>query len=321
VPANLRSPGDDARLDLTDLYVFSSPDHAERTVMIIDSNPFLAGSEFHPDAVHRINVDTDGDALADIAFTFAFSQPKDGRQTMTASYGVGEEARRPEPGSEVLIRDTPVSFDQTTRVVPAGACRLFVGVRSDPFFADVEGVLHNFQWTGQDTFAGKNILSIALEVPNDMLGAGPEIGVWATVSLRRDGKLLQMDRGGNPSFNPILMPDDLKDGFNARQPVDDVKNYLETQSHFRQSQGYGADEAKAVVLSVLPDILHFDRRRPASYPNGRAITDDVFSARMAFMTHGKVTSQGLKPHDDLLMEFPFLGVPNPPSAACGRREA
>ena len=38
--------------------------------------------------------------------------------------------------------------------------------------------------------------------------------------------------------------------------------------------------------------------------------DDVFSARFAWLTHGKVTSDGLKPHDDLLDEFPYLGPPN-----------
>src|SRR5581483_5909101 len=68
-----------------------------------------------------------------------------------------------------------------------GAARLFAGERSDPFFADAEGALHGLQWTGNDTFAGTSILSIALEVPNDMLGASPVIGVWMTVSLRPDG--------------------------------------------------------------------------------------------------------------------------------------
>ena len=34
------------------------------------------------------------------------------------------------------------------------------------------------------------------------------------------------------------------------------------------------------------------------------------STRFAWQTHGRVTSQGLKPHDDLLAEFPYLGPPN-----------
>ena len=49
----------------------------------------------------------------------------------------------------------------------------------------------------------------------------------------------------------------------------------------------------------------------ATYPNGRVLTDDVFSARYVWLTHGKVTSDGLKPHDDLLAQFPYLGPPNP----------
>jgi hypothetical protein len=38
-------------------------------------------------------------------------------------------------------------------------------------FADGEGAFRDFQFTGDDTFAGKNILTIPLEVPNDMLGS------------------------------------------------------------------------------------------------------------------------------------------------------
>ena len=309
--ANLKFPGDDARLDLTDLFVFGSPDDPDKTVLIVDANPFMTGSEFHPDGVYRISLDNDGDALADVAFTFVFSRPTDGMQTGTTYYATGSQARQPEPGGDMLIRGTPVGFAATAQPVQAGRCQLFMGVRSDPFFADAEGFFHGFQWTGQDTFAGKNVLSIVLEVPNDMLGAGPEIGVWATVSVHRDGRLVQMDRAGNPSFNPIVMPDDQKNEFNARQPVDDVEHYLETLSGVLREHGYSPEEATATALSVLPDILHYNRTRPAGYPNGRSLTDDVFSARMAFLTHGSVTSGGLEPHHDLLAQFPFLGLPHP----------
>jgi hypothetical protein len=128
--------------------------------------------------------------------------------------------------------------------------------------------------------------------------------------VRRDGILVQADRAGNPSFNPLLMPDSLKNEYNARQPVDDVKNYFEVLSEVLQKNGYSPDEASAAVLSVLPDILHFDWNKPVAYPNGRRLTDDVFSMRAAWLSHGAATSQGLEPHRDLLAEFPFLGIPN-----------
>jgi hypothetical protein len=318
--ANLQFPGDDARLDLTDLFTFTSPDDPGRTVLIIDLNPYTTGmsamppflmkSEFHPGGIYRINIDTDGDVQADAAFTFVFSELEDGRQTGTAYYATGAEARRPGPVGEVLIADTPVGFDASAEPVEAGPVRLFLGVRSDPFFADADGAFHGFQWTGKDAFADRNILAIALEVPNDMLGTDPAIGVWATVSVRRDGAIVQVDRGGNPTINPFINPNNIKNEYNLRQPADDLANYLDLWSKLLEGNGYSPEEARTAALIVLPDVLRYDRGRPAAYPNGRALTDDVFSARFAWLSHGKIGPDGLSPHDDMLPRFPYLGVPN-----------
>ena len=144
----LTFPGDDRRLDLTDLFVFRSAHDPGTTVLIMDSNPTSApppipapvtGPEFYPGAVYRINVDTDGDNHADIAFTFVFSACENGRQTGTAWHAAGAQARQAEPGGEVLAEGIPVSFDGTALPVQAGRIRLAAGLRSDPFFADVEG--------------------------------------------------------------------------------------------------------------------------------------------------------------------------------------
>jgi hypothetical protein len=129
-------------------------------------------------------------------------------------------------------------------------------------------------------------------------------------SLHRGGTLVPMDRDGNPSFNPILNANEIKDTFNATEPVDDVKNYLEPLMQTLELHGYPPDEARTAALTLLPDVLHYDRTMPAHYPNGRVMTDDVFSARMIFMVHGQASPQDIKPHEDLLTEFPFLGTPN-----------
>jgi hypothetical protein len=215
----------------------------------------------------------------------------------------------------MIAESFPVSFDGTARPVEvegSSPIRLFAGLRSDPFFADVEGALHGFQWTGHDDFADNNVDSIVLEVPDDMLG-GSVIGVWASISrYRDDGTLEQLDRGGNPTINPFINPDGEKNLFNSRQPADDVANYLEPWSKILENAGgYTPEAARAAALEVLPDILHYDRTQPATYPNGRIPTDDVYSMRFAWLTNGKVPPSGLKPHDDLLNEFPYLGLPNP----------
>ena len=330
---NLKFPGDDRRLDLTDVFVFQAPaspeqhhtllhrHHPGTTVLIMDSNPTSApppipapvtGPEFYPGAVYRINIDTDGDNHADVAVTFVFSEYENGRQIGTAKYVAGAQARQPEPAGEVLSTDIPVSFDGTAQPVQAGRIRLFAGLRSDPFFADVEGALHGFQWTGHDDFADNKVDSIVLEVPDDMLGDGPVIGVWASISRRSNGVLEQMDRGGNPTINPFINPDGEKNLFNSRQPADDVANYLGPWSAILQNAGgYTPEAARAAALEVLPDILRYDRTKRATYPNGRILTDDVYSMRFAWLSHGKVPPTGLKPHDDLLNAFPYLGLPNP----------
>jgi hypothetical protein len=239
-----------------------------------------------------------------------FSELEDGKQTGTAWYATGAVARQLAPGGEVIASDFPVSFDGRVRPVEAGRIRLCAGLRSDPFFADVEGALHGFVWTGHDDFADNNVDSIALEVPADMLG-GPVIGVWASISRYTDDVLEQLDRGGNPTINPFINPDGEKNLFNSRQPADDVANYLGPWSVILENAGgYSPEAAKAAALQVLPDILHYDRTKPATYPNGRVFTDDVYSIRFAWLTNGKVPPSGLKPHDDLLAHFPYLGPPN-----------
>ncbi len=151
---NLKFPGDDRRLDLTDVFAFTSSGSPDQTVLIIDSNPTSApppipspttGPEFHPDAVYRINIDTNGDSEADIAFTFTFSGFENGTQTGMAWHATSSQAREPGPVGEQLTASLPVSFDGTAQPVQAGPIRLFAGLRSDPFFADVEGALHGLK--------------------------------------------------------------------------------------------------------------------------------------------------------------------------------
>ena len=98
-------------------------------------------------------------------------------------------------------------------------------------------------------------------------------------------------------------------------PSTTSSNYLQPLSATLQQHGYPPEEATAAARTLLPDILHYDRTMPAHYPNGRVMTDDVFSARMIFMTHGQATPQAVKPHDDLLATFPFLGTTEPLTAS------
>ncbi len=74
---------------------------------------------------------------------------------------------------------------------------------------------------------------------------------------------------------------------------------------------YQATASRLPALIKDVRLVTVDRSMPAAYPNGRALTDDVYSMRHAWLTYGRVGSDGLKPHDDLLPRFPYLGSPNP----------
>jgi hypothetical protein len=75
---------------------------------------------------------------------------------------------------------------------------------------------------------------------------------------------------------------------------------------------YSPDEAIAAIdrERTLPDVLTFDPSKPAKYPNGRNFTDDVINYRIAFLTKNQCPPTGLKPHTDILKNFPYIGTPH-----------
>ena len=65
---------------------------------------------------------------------------------------------------ETIIEHAPVSFTKEARITTEGEYRFYVGLRSEPFFADPSGFFNDFQWSGQDFWVGKNVFSIALDI-------------------------------------------------------------------------------------------------------------------------------------------------------------
>ena len=140
---NLGFPHWDALLDLTDLYAFPKPGDAGKSVLIMDVHPSVGYNPpgpttavpFATEALYELKIDTNGDAVADIAYRVHFSASADGAQTATLRRAEGAEA---------------------------GDYRFFAGWRSDPFFFDTQGAVNNLQFTGHDFFADANVCAIVL---------------------------------------------------------------------------------------------------------------------------------------------------------------
>lgn len=327
---NLGPPLGDQRLDLCDLYAFQSPADPTRTVIILNANP--SADEFHPDALYRLNIDNDGDCLTDLAFTCVFSPKRNGRQTASVFMAKGEESRSVEPVGTKIVADAEISLGATPNIVRSGIYTFFAGSRSDAFFFDYDGIKNLFDtsggrnftaphlggkspWTGKDSNTAANVLSMAIEMPTADLGGKPAIRIWGRCSVRRDGKLIHVDRAGHPSVSSFFNTDDTKEEYNASEPVNDRTRWLEMFIHLMGHTGnYTREEAIAAIDAhgLLPDMLSFDPSRPAQYPNGRVFTDDVINHRLSFLSKGDIPPDGLKPHDDVLALFPYLGPPHPP---------
>jgi hypothetical protein len=107
--------------------------------------------------------------------------------------------------------------------------------------------------------------------------------------------------------------DETKLEYNASEPQNDRQRWTDQFVHLMGHTGhYTREEAIAAIDAdrVLPDMLHFDPSKPAKYPNGRSFLDDVIDHRLKFLSKGDIPPTGLRPHTDVLREFPYLGTPH-----------
>jgi Domain of unknown function (DUF4331) len=182
----------------------------------------------HPDAIYRLNIDSDGDYLTAIAFSYVFSKPQNGMQSVDVLVASGSESRSVEAVGTKIISDGQVSFGAKPNIIRSGVYTFFAGSRSDAFFFDFDGIKNlfdtrgkrnftephlggKFPWTGVDSNTEANVFSTVIELPTRQLNPRPEIHIWGRRSVRRDGKLLHVDRAGHPSVSSFFNTDDPKE--------------------------------------------------------------------------------------------------------------
>lgn len=145
-------------------------------------------------------------------------------------------------------------FIKTLNMGSCGQGKVFVGQRAESFAIDLGKVFDLINLNplgarnaGTNVLAGKNITSIALEVPKSCLvnsaGNDPVIGAWTTASVRqatlinpspesgisttakKGGAWTQVSRLGMPLVNEVVIGLKDKDKFNASEPKDDVAKF------------------------------------------------------------------------------------------------
>jgi hypothetical protein len=309
-------------VDITDLYAFQKPGDDGKSTLILDVHPSFGvnppgptdGDAFAPEAIYEIKVDTNDDLTTDVTFRARFTPTRDGQQQISLFRIDGSGEGLDDDGSAIFV-DAPVSLGREAQVSESGDYRLFAGRRSDPFFADVPGALNGFQFTGDDFFTDKDVSSIVLEFPNQALGNGQALNLWARVLVPSgDGaseNWTQVDRIGHPGQVNAFMQGEQKVVYNAGTPNDDRSQFHDAFMHvLQESGGYSADEARGLTEMLLPDVLRYDHRQPAGFPvNGRSLTDDTFDLGLSILLNRPV-SDGVGPHRDIDSAFPYLGSPH-----------
>ena len=117
-------PHGDARLDLTDLYAFPKPGDAGKSILIMNVHPSegvnpsgpTTAEPFASEAVYELKIDTDSDAVADIAYRVSFSSQERGAQAATLRRVEGEQAAGTGDSGQTIIEGAPVSTGCEVRV-------------------------------------------------------------------------------------------------------------------------------------------------------------------------------------------------------------
>ena len=250
-----------------------------------------AGPNFHkfnPSVLYEIMIDNDGDALEDIVYQFRFrtrvlengtflnatgpiTALDDATFNVRQSYSVtrvegsrrsrrsprevlGEDLAVPPPNiGAATTPDYSALADAAIHDLPDGS-RVFAGPRDEGFYVDLGAIFDLLQLRspGVDGTAGKNVHTIAIEVPIAELtrdGSTPMdpgddaavIGVWSSASRpvfsflpTRGGASIgvpifsfpvsqQVSRLGMPLVNEVVIPLSHKDRFNASHPLRDIQ--------------------------------------------------------------------------------------------------
>ncbi len=301
-----------AKQDINDIYVFQSPQNPNNVVFIITVNPFVgqfdSDGTLDPNTIYDFKIDTNGDFVEDIVYTYFFSSPN----------GLGQQNFILQKGRSVLARGrTGVTANVS------GGGKVLVSIQDDPFFFDsgvVPGMPVPDLTPGVNTFGPlANITAMTLEIPRRNLPV-TNINVWSSTEVR--GR--QVDRTAIPGLNTVLSPDgrnglaDRRNEFNLAEPADDEANFTGGPGSMQPGfvdvimADFGRDLATAQTLAdvLLPDVLAFDTTSTAGFLNGRRLEDDVIDTELQVLTGNPAATDGVANDSAFTNTFPYLAPAN-----------
>lgn len=231
--------------DMTDVFIFPSATNANNVVVVMDVHGLIpagqaANVSFDPQVLYQMKFDTTGDSVEDLVIQARFT-----------GVGAGQKVQISGPSRPGMVGTTSV-FGRpyatvgtiNTTFSPTPGMQVFAGVRSEPFFFDlnrffailpdrmtplsgsqvdypsimaantpqVNGFRGFPEGSGFDSspavdfLANLNVLTIVVELPRAALGGGV-VRLWETTSLPTGSpayQYVQQDRLARPAVNEVL---------------------------------------------------------------------------------------------------------------------
>ena len=339
-----------AFLDSTDASCPSSP--TCRVILALTSRGFIAAGEnnnfgqFDPAVRYRFELETTGDPRPDrfINITFSRKTGATASQTATVTLMNGQTFTAPSTGPSLCIMGAancpppPTITDFTTS---SGVVRFYAGMRDDTFNFDIPGFAGGsaalracvagtnqsptcvadalaILGRGRDSFAGYNIMNIALSIPRALLtasGVGNELGVNGTLQRRTRqiflgspdqtapgrnypavgfGEWVQLDRNGIPAISAALIPFARKDEFNAASTQDDANGRF-AGDIVAALRALGTNDTNIGILAGVAVTRGDQLRLNLNTPN----TTLGFGETVATPNYAGFPN-GRRPHDDVV---------------------
>lgn len=193
-PEMASNPG----FDITDVYIFPSPENASNVVLVMNVHPLITPAtkdsvSFDPNVLYQFKIDTDGDKIEDRVIQARFTGT--GATQKVSIAGPARPGMVGTTSSAIAAHSTTGAINTTFS--PTKGMKVFAGVREDPFFFDLERFFQilpdratpitgtpvanpndpqatSWRAPGQAvdflSNGGYNVLSIVVEMPKKWLG-------------------------------------------------------------------------------------------------------------------------------------------------------
>jgi Domain of unknown function (DUF4331) len=280
--------------DLTDVFIFPNPNDPTRVALVLDAHGLIPAGQggfvsFDPQVLYQFKIDNTGDNVEDLVIQFRFIGVGPNQHVIVS----GPTRPFMTGTTSVLTRPHGVVGQINEPFSPAPNIEVFAGVRSEPFFFDLNQFYTifpdrmtpltgnqvdfasitaantpqagGFRAAGQamDFLHNLNVLSIVIEMPKSMLGTGV-IGLWETTSLPTGAPSFaykQQDRLARPVVNEVLaaVTQRRHETNNKDNPTDDV-NHLkgDIESYLVFPAGRSAAIRNVIEAVLVPDVMKAD---------------------------------------------------------------